>query len=100
MKVFGVNVFGWRMSSVVALVVSLPFLYLLGREVWSYRAGMIAAVLLGSAQLAVGFSHLGYNNNQVYPVMFGSLGILAWSIRRRSLAGHYLAGTISGLGFY
>jgi 4-amino-4-deoxy-L-arabinose transferase-like glycosyltransferase len=100
MKVFGVNVFGWRMSSAAALAMALPFLYLLGREIWSSRAGVIAAVLLGSAQLAVGFSHLGYNNNQVYPAMLGSLGILAWSIRRRSLAGHYVAGTIAGLGFY
>lgn len=100
MRVFGSNIFAWRLSSSAALAMSLPFLYLFTRELWNRRAGFIAAVLFGSAQLAVGFSHLGYNNVQVYPVLLGSLGILAWSIRRRSLAGHYLAGCIAGLGFY
>lgn len=100
MAVFGTNIFGWRLSSAVALATSLPFLYLVTREIWSPRAGVIAAVLFGTAQLAVGFAHFGYNNVQVYPVILASLAILAWSIRCRSLTGHYLAGTIAGLGFY
>lgn len=100
MKVLGVEVFGWRLSSAAALAMSLPFLYLLTREIWSPRAGVMAAVLFGAAQPAVGFAHLGYNNVQVYPVILASLATLAWSIRCRSLAGLYLAGTIAGAGFY
>jgi 4-amino-4-deoxy-L-arabinose transferase-like glycosyltransferase len=100
MKVFGVDVFGWRLSSAAALAMSLPFLYLVTREIWSPRAGLMAAVLFGTAQPAVGFAHLGYNNVQVYPVILASLAILAWSIRCRSLAGLYVAGTIAGAGFY
>jgi 4-amino-4-deoxy-L-arabinose transferase-like glycosyltransferase len=100
LKVFGTNIFGWRLSSAIALAISLPFLYLFTREIWSRRAGVIAAVLFGTAQLAVGFAHFGYNNVQVYPVIFASLAILAWAIRCRSLVGHYLAGVIAGMGFY
>jgi len=100
MRVFGMDVFGWRFSSAAALAISLPFLYLLTREIWSPRAGWIAAVLFAVAQPAVGFAHLGYNNVQVYPVILASLAVLAWSIRCRSTAGVYLAGIIAGAGFY
>ncbi|HXQ24367.1 MAG TPA: glycosyltransferase family 39 protein [Candidatus Acidoferrales bacterium] len=100
MKLFGVNVFGWRLSSAAALAFSLPFVYLFARELWSRRAGLIAAVLLGTGQLPVGFAHLGYNNVQVYPVVTGALAVMAWSVRRRSLTGYFVAGCIAGLGFF
>lgn len=100
MKMFGVNIFAWRLSSAAALAISLPAVYLLGRELCSRRAGYIAAVLLGSAPLAVSYAHWGYNNAQVYPVLTGSLAVLAWSVRRRTLAGYYLSGCLAGLGFY
>jgi 4-amino-4-deoxy-L-arabinose transferase-like glycosyltransferase len=100
MKLFGGDIFGWRLSSAAALAGSLPFTYLLMRELWNRRAGLIAAVLFGTAQLAIGYAHLGYNNAQVYLPVLASLGILSWSIGRRSLAGHFLAGGITGLGFY
>lgn len=100
MKLFGVNVFGWRLSSAAALACSLPFVYLFARELWSRRAGLITAVLLGTGQLPVGFAHLGYNNVQVYPVVTGALAVMAWSVHRRSLTGYFVAGCIAGLGFF
>ena len=89
LRVFGVSVFGWRLSSAVALVVSLPPLYLLARELWNPRAAFMAVMLFGSAQLAVGFAHFGYNNVQVYPIITGALGIFVWSHRRHSVAGYH-----------
>jgi 4-amino-4-deoxy-L-arabinose transferase-like glycosyltransferase len=100
MRLFGADIFGWRLSSAAALAGSLPFVYLLLRELWNRRAGLIAAVLFGTAQLAIGYAHLGYNNAQVYLPVLASLGILSWAIGRRSLAGYFLAGGIAGLGFY
>ncbi len=100
MKVFGVGVVGWRLSSAVALTISLPFAYLFTREVWNRRAAWAAAVLFGCAQVPVGFAHLGYNNAQVYPVILATLGILIWSLHHRSVTGCYVAGIIAGLGFY
>jgi hypothetical protein len=100
MRLFGADIFGWRLSSAAALAGSLPFTYLLMRESWNRRAGLIAAVLFGTAQLAIGFAHFGYNNAQAYLPVLASLGILSWAIGRRSLAGYFLAGGIAGLGFY
>jgi 4-amino-4-deoxy-L-arabinose transferase-like glycosyltransferase len=100
MRVFGVSIFAWKLSSAVALAGSLPFLYLFTRELWNRRTAVMAALFFGSAPLAVGFSHFGYNNVQVYPIVAGGLGVLAWAHTRRSLWGYYLAGCIAGVGFY
>ncbi|MBN1550168.1 glycosyltransferase family 39 protein, partial [bacterium] len=100
MKMFGSDLFGWRLSSVFAFSLSIPFVYLLVRELWNTRSAYIAAILFGSAKLAIGFAHYGYNNIQVYLPVWISLGLMAWSIRRQSLFGYYLSGLIAGLGFY
>jgi hypothetical protein len=100
MRTFGMNILGWKLSSLAALIFSLPFIYILCRELWSYRAGILAALFFGSTRLAVGFAHFGYNNEQVYlPVMI-SLGIFAVAVKRRSLLGYFMAGCIAGLGFH
>ena len=67
MRLFGINIFGWRLSSAFAVAISLPFVYVLGRELWNRRFGVIAAVLFGATPLAVGFGHFGYNNSQIFP---------------------------------
>src|ERR1700687_1846929 len=100
MRVFGINAFGWRLSSAAALAMSLPFLYLVGRELWNRRVGLVAAVFFGSAQPSVGFSHFGYNNVQAYPIVIGALGLWVWAHRRASLSGYYLPGCVAGAGFY
>jgi hypothetical protein len=100
MWLFGMNAFGWRLSSAVALVASLPFVYLLTRELRNRRAGFFAAALFGSAQLAVGYAHLGYNNVQVYPAVAIPLAVLAWAMRRRSVTGYVLAGCFVGLSWF
>ena len=100
MKALGVSIFSWRLSSAAALAVSLPFVYLLTRELWNRRAALFATVFFGPAHLAVGFAHFGYNNVQAYPVVLGALAIFAWAMRRKSLSGYYLAGSVAGLGFY
>lgn len=100
MYVFGVGIFGWRLSSVFALAASLPFVYLVARELWSRRAGVAAGVFFGSTPLAVGFAHFGYNNAQIYLPVTGSLAALVWAMRRRSVFGYWLAGTIAGLSVF
>lgn len=100
MRLPGPDGYGWRLSSAFALSVTLPFIYILGRELWNRRTGILAAVIFGWTKIAVGFSHLGYNNVQVYPVLIGSLALFVWACRRRSLTGYFLSGWIAGIGFY
>jgi hypothetical protein len=100
MMVFGVSDFSWRLSSAAALVIAVPLLYLLARRLWNERVAVVAALLFGTTPAAVGFGHLGYNNTQIYPVVVGSLLLVAWAHRHGSVVGLYLAGCLSGLGFY
>src|SRR5262249_15511466 len=44
MKLFGVDVFGWRLSSAAALAMAVPFEYLLARALWNERTAWFAAV--------------------------------------------------------
>ena len=100
MKLFGVNTFGWRMSSAACLISALPFIYLAGRELGNTRIGFAAGVLTVSSPLMYTFAHLGYNNIQVIPVFAVSIAGLIHSIKCRSMTGIFLSGVVSGLGFY
>jgi len=100
MWLFGATGFSWRLSSAAALVMSLPALYVLARLLWNRRVATVATLLFGTTPLAVGFAHLGYNNTQIYPVLAGSLALMAWAHWNRSAALFYLAACLAGLGFY
>lgn len=97
---FGSDAFAWRLSSVTAFALAVPFVYLLGRELHGRRVGWIAAALFASAPLAVGFAHLGYNNAQVYAPVAAALALFAYAHRRRSAVGYLLSGIAVGLCFF
>ncbi len=100
MKLFGMNVWGWRLSSTAAFAFAIPFLYIFVRELWSRETALWAALFFGGSKLSIGYAHFGYNNVQVYPLITASLAIFIIAARKKSLFGYYLAGIISGLGFY
>jgi len=97
MRVFGPTAFGWRLSSAAAVALAVACLYLLARRLWGAGAAIAAALLFATTPLVVGFAHLGYNNTQVYPIVIGSLALVAGGARLERL---YLAGFVAGLGFY
>jgi hypothetical protein len=100
LRIFGANLFAWRLSSVAAFAASIPFLYLLVRELWNRRVAWMAVIFSASAPLVITFAHFGYNNIQSLPFLTASLGIFAWSMRRKTALGYFLAGVAAGLGFY
>lgn len=97
MRVFGATAFGWRLSSAAAVALAVACLYVLARRLWGAGVATAAALLFATTPLVVGFAHLGYNNTQVYPVVIGSLALIAGAARLERL---YLAGFVAGLGFY
>ncbi|HEX3043972.1 MAG TPA: glycosyltransferase family 39 protein [Bacillota bacterium] len=100
MRLFGMNIFGWRLSSALAFAFAIPFVYLFARDLWNTRTGYIAALLFATTPIALTFAHAGYNNIDVYPLIFATISVFVWSIRRNSVFGYYLTGIIAGLGFY
>ncbi len=56
MRLFGQNQYGLMMSSVIAGTLTIPAVYLLGREMFGRRVGLIAAALL-----TISYTHIQYN---------------------------------------
>ncbi len=100
MRLFGVNLWGWRFSSVLAGVATLIPLYLLGKEWFGRRVAVAAALIMLANPFFLSFARLGYNNSQsLFPVV---LAVYLWAIGSRKGSYFYLwlAGLVAGLGFY
>ena len=97
---FGVNLWGWRFSSVLVGTVSLIPLYLLVREWFDRRVAVLATLAMLANPYYLAFARMGYNNAQVFlPV---TLGLFFFSLghKRGSPFYYWLAGVVSSLGFY
>ncbi|RPJ28958.1 MAG: hypothetical protein EHM33_02600 [Chloroflexi bacterium] len=100
MRLFGINLWGWRFSSVLAGVAALIPLYLLGKEWFGRRVAVASAVIMLANPYFLSFARLGYNNSQaLLPV---TLAVYLWAVGSRKGSYFYLwlAGLVAGLGFY
>lgn len=100
MRIFGVDLWGWRFSSVLAGTVSLIPLYLLARDWFDRRVAVLSALAMLANPYYLAFTRMGYNNAQAFlPV---TLGIYCFSLgyRRGSSFYYWLAGIVTALGFY
>lgn len=100
MRLLGTDVWGWKLSSVIALCIALPFFHVFIKELFDTRTALASVVILGSTRLTYTFAHHGYNNIQVVPVTCMGIALMVRAIRQKSCLGWYLGGVISGVGFY
>ncbi len=56
MRLFGQNLYGLMMGSVIAGTLAIPAIFLLGREMFGRRVGLVAAMLL-----AISYSHIHFS---------------------------------------
>ncbi|MBN2117847.1 MAG: glycosyltransferase family 39 protein [Anaerolineales bacterium] len=100
MRLFGVDLWGWRFASVLAGVSALIPLYLLGKEWFGRQVALASAILMLANPYFLSFARLGYNNIQaLFPV---TLAVYLWALGSRKGSYFYLwlAGLAAGLGFY
>ncbi len=97
MRLFGETPFGLSMTAVIQGVLTLPALYLLGREMFGRRAGLIAAALLAISYTHVQFSRIVTTASPllITVVMFYAL---FRGLRQRSSLWFGVAGVSLGLG--
>lgn len=100
MRLFGIDLWGWRFSSVIMGIAALPPLYLLAREGYGRKVAVVSAIALASSPYFIDFSRLGYNNIQAVFFMTLTLYWLYIGIHRKSSFYLFLAGAAAGLGFY
>lgn len=100
MKIFGVDLWGWRFSSVIAGVLAIIPLYLLGRDAFNRKIAVASSIALVFSPYFLAFSRLGYNNIQALFITALTLYWLFLGFQRSSFFYLFIAGCAAGLGFY
>jgi 4-amino-4-deoxy-L-arabinose transferase-like glycosyltransferase len=100
MRLAGIDLWGWRFTSVLAGALAVIPLYLLAREWFDRRVAVMAGLLMLSSPYFLSFARMGYNNSQaLFPVVL-SLYFWVLGYKRSSSLYYWLAGLAAGLGFY
>lgn len=100
MAIFGKNHFGWHISGILVVLLSLPLLYDFFKTFLNERLAFIAVLLLSCSTYLISFSKVGYSNLQ--SLFIGSLVLWATgrTIKNKSLPWFFALGVLMGLCFY
>lgn len=100
LDLFGKSVWNLRIIEVVFGLVAVLFTYLLGRRLFSWRVGVVAATLLTVNHFAIAFSRLGLVNQQSMTVQVVAFWLLWEGHARRRSSLTFMGGVMVGLGLY
>ena len=94
----GLSYVSLKIGTVAAGIVTLFYIYLLGREIANERVGLLAMIFAGIAYWPNVISRYGLRF-PFYPLFYApALYYLVWGLRKRSRLGFILSGLFLGLG--
>jgi 4-amino-4-deoxy-L-arabinose transferase-like glycosyltransferase len=96
MRVFGDDLFGLRMASVIEGILTIVLLYLLTRRLWGARPALVASVLLAIAAWHIHFSRTGFHYMQAPLAVLLVLYFLVRGVQDRRLADWVVCGFAIG----
>lgn len=100
MKIFGTNLFGWKLSAVIVPVITVIPLYMWVKLIFKKRVAVITVIAFVFSAAMLAFSHIPYDVIQaVFPFVL-SLLLLELAIRKNSKFWSFLAGVVMALGCY
>ncbi len=99
MRLAGENVYGWRLSSLLPVVLSVPAVYLFARWLAGRTAAIVAAGLLAASHLLLSFTMAAYNNTQALLPLTVGLALFAFAQKRESAVRYYALGAALGSAF-
>lgn len=100
LKVFGDSLFGWKMASVVAIVLTFPVFYWLLRETSGVRVAIFGTLFLAASHYLFAYAHTGYDNIFALFPTVAALACAVAGMRRGSYVLLFAAGLFAGMGFY
>ncbi len=100
MSIFGDGHFGWKMTGVASMALSMTGLYVLGNLLGGRCAAITAAGFLAASHYLFGLLNGGYNHLDALPVTIWTLAAFVIGVRRQDPRFLFLAGVGVGLGFY
>jgi hypothetical protein len=98
--VFGLSHITIKVASALIGVLTVPAVYLLGKELCDRETGLVAALLLAISHWHVILTRVGYRASVLPPVLALMWLLLARGLRTGSRAAYALAGLFLGWGFY
>ena len=100
MRVAGVDIFGWKLASTLAIAASLPMFYWLVRTLFGVRPAIFGTAILGSSHYLFAYAHTGYLNIfALFPTIL-AFALFSAGLRRGSALLLFGSGVAAGLGFY
>ena len=99
-KIFGVNILAIRMTSVIAGVLAVFFIYLTARELFNPSVALMAGAILATLPYNVHFSRIGVNNvidSFMSALMFW---LITRGIKKDDPRLFFNAGIVAGLSIY
>jgi len=100
MHVVGMNVTGWRLSSVLSAMLAIPPLYLLGRRLGGRATAVASAALYAGCHVLWAYCHIGYNNNDPLLVIVAAAALLQAGLRTGRPYQLFAAGALAGAAWY
>ncbi len=96
----GENIIAVRMASAIAGMLTVLFVYLLGREMFNSKVGLMAASFLATLPYHLHFSRVGVAN--IVDSMFSALmfWLIIRGIKNDDARYYYSAGAVAGLSIY
>ncbi|MDP3941772.1 MAG: glycosyltransferase family 39 protein [bacterium] len=100
MRVMGINHQGWIASSVLIVLLTAWFYYLLVKDYFGEKIALYSGIILLSSHYLWAFSHLGYWNIHVLFTPVASFFFFFRAVKRKSSFLMFFAGLFTALGFY
>jgi sugar lactone lactonase YvrE/4-amino-4-deoxy-L-arabinose transferase-like glycosyltransferase len=100
LRIFGDNLFGARMLSVLSGLLAVWFVYKIGRLLWGQRAGLIAGALMAVAPLSLAFSHQASESTPTGMLWAAGFYFLFMALRHRRWLDWALAGFFWALSIH
>ena len=100
LKVFDTTVWNLRIPEVAAGIAAVLLTYVLGRTMFSWRVGLVAALLLAVNHFAIAFSRIGLVNQQAMTVELLAFYLLWKGFRDERQVLVFLGGAAVAAGLY
>lgn len=100
MKIFGINVIGWRLSVIFVTAAASIMIYMLCKLLFGRLAAFAAGMVVATNHYLIAFNHIAYNTTNAIIFPIGTLLTLLIFLRTRNIIYAYLSGLILGFAQY
>ena len=98
MRLVGIDNFGWKFSLIIGVAATIPAVYILGNLLAGRIAAIVSATFLAFSHYIFAFTHTGYPNTDVLPIIAWSVTLFVLGWRRGNPFLIYASGLLAGFG--